>query len=149
MANERRIPNYRKMYPTATEEMIAVLRKGERKLQYQFYDLKAEKFLMDEEKQQAIFIPSREDSLERLMEAEVQFVDQDTNVEDYAIQKIMVQKLRDSLELLTAEEYELILALFFEGQTEREYAQNKGVYHNAIHKKKLRILEKLKNFLEK
>lgn len=149
MANERRIPNYRKMYPTATEEMIAVLRKGERKLQYQSYDLKAEKFLMDEEKQQAIFIPSREDSLERLMEAEVQFVDQDTNVEDDAIQKMMIQKLRESLELLTAEEYELILALFFEGQTEREYAQYKGVYHNAIHKKKLRILEKLKNFLEK
>ncbi|PKM67307.1 MAG: sigma-70 family RNA polymerase sigma factor [Firmicutes bacterium HGW-Firmicutes-2] len=149
MANERRIPNYRKMYPTATDEMIAVLRKGERKLQYQSYDLKAEKFLMDEEKQQAIFIPSREDSLERLMEAEVQFVDQDTNVEDDAIQKMMIQKLRYSLELLTAEEYELILALFFEGQTEREYAHNKGVYHNAIHKKKLRILEKLKNFLEK
>jgi len=149
MAKERRIPNYRKMYPTASEEVIAVLRQGERKLQYQEYDLKTERFVLDETKQVAFFIPSREDSLERLMGAEVQFVDPDTNVEEEAIRKLMVQKLRESLSLLTAEEYELILALFFENKTEREYAENLGVYHNAIHKKKLRILQKLKIILEK
>lgn len=149
MAKERRIPNYRKMYPTASEEVIAVLRQGERKLQYQEYDLKTERFVLDETKQVAFFIPSREDSLERLMDAEIQFVDPDTNVEEEVIRKLMVQKLRVSLSLLTTEEYELILALFFENKTEREYAENLGVYHNAIHKKKLRILQKLKIILEK
>jgi len=149
MAKERRIPNYRKMYPTASEEVIAVLRQGERKLQYQEYDLKTERFVLDETKQVAFFIPSREDSLERLMDAEIQFVDPDTNVEEEVIRKLMVQKLRESLSLLTTEEYELILALFFENKTEREYAENLGVYHNAIHKKKLRILQKLKIILEK
>ena len=149
MATERRIPNYRKMYPTASEEVIAVLRQSERKLQYQEYDLKVERFVLDEDKQKAFFIPSREDSLERLIEVEVQFEDEDTNVEEMAITTIMIQKLRESLSLLTTDEYELILALFFETKSEREYAENKGVYHNAIHKKKLRILQKLKKILEK
>ena len=45
-------------------------------------------------------------------------------------------------------EQELIRKLFYEGLTEREYAAEKGIYHNAVHKKKLRILEKLKKLLE-
>ena len=40
MAHERRIPNYRKMYPAASEEVIAVLRQSERRLQYLEYDIK-------------------------------------------------------------------------------------------------------------
>ena len=149
MATLKRIPNYRKMYPTASEEVIEVLRQSERRLQYLEYDIKVERFVMDETKQVAFFIPSREDSLERLIEAETQFEDHDINVEDEAIKMILIQKLKTSLGLLTADEYELIVALFFENKTEREYAQSKGVYHNAIHKRKLRILQKLKIFLEK
>ena len=149
MATMKRIPNYRKMYPTASEEVIEVLRQGERRLRYLEYDIKVERFVLDETKQVAFFIPSREDSLERLIEAEEQFVDEETNVEDEATNKVMIQKLKASLGLLTTDEYDLILALFFENKSEREYAQIKGVYHNAIHKKKLRILEKLKIFLEK
>ena len=44
--------------------------------------------------------------------------------------------------------YIIIEALFFEGKTEREYAKEKEIYHNAVHKKKIRILEKLKKILE-
>lgn len=149
MATMKRIPNYRKMYPTASEEVIEVLRQGERRLRYLEYDIKVERFVLDETKQVAFFIPSREDSLERLIEAEEQFVDEEIDVEDEAINKVMVQKLKASLDLLTADEYDLILALFFENKSVREYAQSKGVYHNAIQKKKLRILQKLKIFLEK
>jgi len=149
MAGERRVPNYRKLYPTASEDVIAVLRQSERKMQYQEYDLKIEKFAVNEEKQKAFFIQSREDSLERLAEAEVQFRDENTNVEAAAIKTIMIEKLLESLKLLTAQEYELIAALFYDGKTEREYAQGKGVYHNAIHKRKMRILRKLEKFLEK
>ena len=118
-------------------------------MQYQEYDLKAERFAVNEEKQKVFFIPGREDSLERLAEAEVQFRDENTNVEEAAIKTIMIEKLLESLKPLTAEEYELIVALFYDGKTEREYAQSKGVYHNAIHKRKMRILRKLEKFLEK
>jgi len=149
MAKEKRIPNYRKMYPEASEEVIALLRQGERKLLYHEYDLKVEKFVIDEEKKKAFFIKSREDSLERLMEEDVQFCDEDTNVEEIAIKAVMINKLHEGLNLLTKEEHQLITALFYEGMTEREYAEIKGVYHNAIHKRKTRILKKLENFLKK
>ena len=69
-------------------------------------------------------------------------------VDEQAIRQVMVDKLRDCLSLLSAEEQSLIYALFFEKLTERQYAEKQGVFHNAIHKKKKRILEKLKKLLE-
>lgn len=149
MAGKRKVPNYRKMYPAASEEVIAVLRQSERKMQYQEYDLKVERFVVNEEKQKVFFIPGREDSLERMEDEDVQFGDENTNVEEAAITAIMLEKLLESLKRLTVEEYELIFALYYEGKTEREYAQSKGNYHNAVHKRKIRILKKLEKFLEK
>lgn len=71
-----------------------------------------------------------------------------TDVSELVENKIMVDKLRECISLLSDDEKELVTALFFNGFTEREYAKKKGVYHNAIHKKKLRILSKLKKLLE-
>lgn len=147
MAGERRVPNYRKLYPAASEEVIAVLRQSERKMQYQEYDLKTEKFAVNKDKQKVFFIPSREDSLERLQEAEVQFRDENTNVEEAAIRAAMIKRLRESLKLLDAEEYELITALFYEGKSEREYAEQCGISRTTLQYRKYRILEKLKNIL--
>ena len=42
MAKAGRLPDFRKMYPEASEEIISVLKETERKMQYQEYDLKAE-----------------------------------------------------------------------------------------------------------
>lgn len=147
MAGERRVPNYRKLYPAASEEVIAVLRQSERKMQYQEYDLKTEKFAVNKDKQKVFFIPSREDSLERLVEAEVQFRDENTNVEEAAITVAMIKRLRERLKLLDAEEYELITALFYEGKSEREYAEQCGISRTTLQYRKYRILEKLKNIL--
>lgn len=148
MSNERRIPDYRRMYPTASEEVIAVLKKSERKLQYQEYDLKVEKFVLDEEKQKVFFIQSREDSLERLIEADVQFEDEDSNVEDIVIKTIMIQKLKENVELLNHDEIEMINALFYKGYTEREYAKITGIPQKTINDRKLRTLRKLKKLME-
>ncbi len=148
MAHERRIPNYRKMYPTASEEVIAVLRQSERRLQYLEYDLKVERFVLDETKQVAFFIPSREDSLERLINADVQFVDEETDVEEIAIKNVMIAKLNESLGLLSEDELEMIHALFYQGLTEREYAKNVGIPQKTINDRKARILRKLKKLLE-
>lgn len=70
------------------------------------------------------------------------------DIAEQVTNQMMLDKLRDGLGLLTEDEMELIEALFYKGMTEREYAQKNGVYHNAIHKKKMRILRKLKTFLE-
>lgn len=60
----------------------------------------------------------------------------------------MTDKLARCLFLLPEDEQELIRKLFYEGLTEREYAAEKGIYPNAVHKKKVRILGKLKKLLE-
>ena len=38
MAKPGKLPDFRKMYPEASEEVIEVLRETERKMQYQEYD---------------------------------------------------------------------------------------------------------------
>lgn len=47
MAKAGRLPDFRKMYPEASEEIISVLKETERKMQYQEYDLKAEQAVLD------------------------------------------------------------------------------------------------------
>lgn len=76
-------------------------------------------------------------------------VDLETNVEEQVTNKIILEQLHNAFLLLSEEEKEVITAIFKNNLTERELAKKKGVYHNAIHKQKNRILEKLKNFLNK
>ncbi len=71
--------------------------------------------------------------------------------EDVAVQverKMMIEKLHHVLPLLSEDERNLIIALFFERYTEREYATAIGISQVAVHKRKHRILEKLKKILE-
>lgn len=77
------------------------------------------------------------------------FADTKTNVEATVINKMTVAELRKAFLLLSPDERELITAIYIQNLTEREYAKQKGVYHNAVHKRKLRILEKLKKFLDR
>lgn len=69
-------------------------------------------------------------------------------LDEQVIRQIMLDKLRHALLLLSEDEQELMHRLFIENLSEREYAAQKGVYHNAIHNKKMRILKKLKKFLD-
>ena len=149
MAKAYRIPDYKKMYPEAGEEVIAVLRTTERKMQYQEYDLKTEQTVINQEDQTITTIPSREDSLERLAEQEVQFAADTEGVEETVLRRLQYAQLHKAISLLSDDERELVDRLFFQGQTEREAAADMGIYRNAVHKRKNRILEKLKNFLEK
>ncbi len=149
MAKAYRIPDYRKMYPEAGEEVISLLRTTERKMQYQEYDLKTEQTVISQENRTITTIPSREDSLERLAEQEVQFAGEAESVEETVLRKLQYEQLHKALSLLPDDERELIDRLFFQGQTEREAAEYMGIYRNAVHKRKNRILKKLKNFFEK
>lgn len=148
MAKPYKIPDFRKMYPEASEEVIAVLRTTERKMQYQEYDLKTEHTVVDQESQTVCVIPSREDSYERLIEQNAQFPEDADSVEEVVFKKLRHEQLREALSFLPDDEQELIRQLFFLERTEREVAEMLGVYHNAVHKKKVRILKKLKKFLQ-
>ncbi len=149
MAKPYKIPDFRKMYPEASEEVIAVLRTSERKMQYQEYDLKRERSIVDPATGEQITIPSKEDSYERLQEMAIQFPEEDDSVEDQILQKIEFERLHKAILELSKEEQWLIHKLYFEEQTEREVAKQMSIYHNAVHKQKKRILEKLKKLLEK
>lgn len=147
MARPYKIPDFRKMYPEAGEEVIAVLRTTERKMQYQEYDLKTERTIIDHKTQTVQVIPSREDSYERLLEQEVQFAGE-SQTEELAIQNLQFEQLYKALSRLREDEQYLIKQMFFEERTERELAEELSIYHNAVHKRKNRILKKLKNILE-
>lgn len=148
MAKPYRIPDFRKLYPEASEEVIAVLRTTERKMQYQEYDLKAEQSIVNQEGQTVKVIPSREDSYERLLEQEVQFGEESIGTEDAALRNMEIQQLHKALSLLSDDERYLIEQLYFHERTERELAGELGIYHNAVHKRKKLILDKLKKILD-
>lgn len=133
-----------------TDEVYDAYMKGDRKMRYFESDLKAERFLLDKEGQIRQIIPSREDSLDRLMDDNAeQFADQQESVEDVVFRRFSVERLYAALELLTEKERSLINAFFFDEMTEREVARVLGISQPAVHKQKNKILKKLKVFLEK
>ena len=122
VAKPYKIPYFEKMYPDASKEVIHVLKTTERKMQYQEYDLKREKCIVDAKNNKVTVIPSREDSYERLIELDIPFLDAGEKVEDQVIQKIQCEMLHKALSFLSEEEEKLIRLLFFEERTEREVA---------------------------
>lgn len=133
-----------------TDEVYDAYMKGDRKMRYFESDLKAERFLLDKEGQIRQIIPSREDSLDRLMDDNAeQFADQQESVEDVVFRRFSIERLYAALELLTEKERSLINALFFDEMKEREVACVLGISQPAVHKQKNKILKKLKVFLEK
>ncbi len=71
-------------------------------------------------------------------------MDPNINPEEEAEHNIMIEMLLSLFQELSMEEQALIKAIYFDGLSEREYAARLGVYPNAVHKRKCKILEKLK-----
>ena len=137
------------MLVEVTKEVFTDYMRGERKKKYMEVDLTTERVILNVDGTIKKVFPSREDSLERLIEDNArQFADKSVDVEENALRNILIEKLHIALSMLSEDEYALIYALYFENQTEREYAEKLGVYRNAIHVRKNKILKKLKKFLK-
>ncbi|GLC80734.1 sigma-70 family RNA polymerase sigma factor [Lacrimispora brassicae] len=149
MAKFRKRTNYRKKYPDLSNEVIEVLEKSDRKMEYQQYDLKVERCQIDGTNQSVTYIPSREDSYERLIEGNRQFAADQESVEDAAVNALLIEKMLSSLKLLTPQEQELITELFFVGKSEHQLAAETGIPRMTIHNRKRRILAHLKKLMEK
>ncbi|WP_041272558.1 hypothetical protein [Desulfitobacterium hafniense] len=149
MAKYAKRTNYRKTYPGLSEEVVEVLEKSDRKMEYQQYDLKAERYRIDYTKQTVAHAPSREDSYERLLEENRQFADEGERVEDAAVKAVMLEKMRICLDLLTLEEQKLITELFFKGKSERQLSRETSTPHMTIHDRKIKILGKLKKLIDR
>lgn len=74
-----------------SKELYETYYKGQRKEKYFTHDLKQEHTKVDKETGEMIVIPSREDSYERLLEAEKQFAEETEKVEDVAVRAVMLE----------------------------------------------------------
>ena len=75
-------------------------------------------------------------------------VDSAPDVVEQVEKRIMLEKLWASLALLSEEELKMLISLFYLEMTERDLAREYQISQVAIHKRKQRLLEKLKNLLE-
>lgn len=90
------------------------------------------------------------DTLEKNgMYIQERIADETVNVEEEAIHNMMIEKLRKGLSALSDEELYIIDHLIYQERTERELAKKLNISQNAVHIRKVKILEKLKKFLEK
>ncbi len=122
--------------------------RSKRRDRYYEQDIKTETAIYDGSGSIIAYAPSKEDSLNRLIEAGADFEDVCDSVEDVALTLVMVEKLRECLNLLTTSERALIQALFLEGKTERKYAQEAGIPRKTINNRRRAIIAKLKKLLK-
>ena len=112
-----------------SKELYETYYKGQRKEKYFTHDLKQEHTKVDKETGEMIVIPSREDSYERLLEAEKQFAEE---AEDVAVRAVMLEKLNEALHTLTDEETAIIHALFYQEISEVELAKKLGIARTTL-----------------
>lgn len=103
-----------------------------------------DKRFFDNEIQMSSLIGGECDSYENFRE----FVDYEDTPENAAIEEMLRQSLHNILNLLPPEDYELVYDLYYRDRTEPECARKLGISQQAVHKRKKRILRKLKNFLD-
>lgn len=144
MAQFKKKTNYRGKYPGLSKEIIMVMEKSDRKMEYQQYDLKVERFQVNYTKQTVTYIPSREDSYDRLLEENRQFAVESEAVENIVVKAVMIEKMLTCLKLLTLEEQELITQLFFKNKSEHQLSRETGIPRMTLHDRKVKILGKLK-----
>lgn len=140
-------PDYKKIYPGVdiSPLVLKTLQQSDRKMKYMEVEIKQGIFKQDT----ADFSPSREDSLERLREEKrIEFPSSERSPEEIAVHNDEIDRLCKALQELKPEEYDLIHALFFEGLTEREYAEKTRTAPMTVHNRKVQIQKKLKNLLE-
>ena len=127
-----------------SEEVYRVYKHFERKEEYFTYDLKAEKF----SRKTASFLPSREDSYERLLEANQQFVIQEVSVQVQVEKLLDAEMVKKALSFLNPEERELINLLFYQEKTEQEVGILLHISQQAVNKRKQAVLIKLRKLLK-
>lgn len=133
-----------------TNEVYTAYTKGQRKMKYFEKDLKVEHVLKDKNGNITGIIPSREDSLERLIDDNsIQFYDVSKSVECSAQINDDVENLHIAMQELTIEELNIIKMLFYDEMTERDTAKILGISQAAVNKRKHRILKKLKKIIKK
>lgn len=79
---------------------------------------------------------------------DVFIADERVNVEEEIVHKLLLDKLKNAVSKLSAEELLLIDLLYSKLKTEREISKITGIPQRTICYRKKKIIERLKNFLE-
>ena len=147
---DRYYPDYLRKYPGIERrpEVLRELRKSDRKMKYIEDDLKSEGFIEDQKKEIAAFIPSREDSYERLLEEEKRQFSDGSDLEELVLLHDDILKLRRALLQLEDDELELIEALYFKELSERQMSLQTGIPQKTINDRKRKIIAKLNEFFK-
>lgn len=87
-------------------------------------------------------------SLDRIIDAGVEFASDEPLVEDVIVNQLLLEALAKALQTLSDDERMLISALFFEERAERDVAQELGLPKSTIHHKKNSLLKKLKKIFD-
>lgn len=127
-----------------SDEIHEYLTTSDRQMRYCDEDRKQSDWDIDMENEKVTEIPSREDSFERLTDIGKELADITSDFREQAIKKVMLDQ---ALSKLSDEEYYLITQLFYLQRTERDMADELGLFRNAVHSQKQRILKKLKKLL--
>lgn len=129
-----------------SEEIYKEYYKMRRRERYMEEDIKVGRIDIDPETGEPTFIPSKEDSIERLMELGADFVDEQPSIEDILCDKAALLILQEALKELNHEEQELIQALYHKNLTVREVAKQENTSHVTVIKRRDKILAKLRKF---
>ena len=90
---------------------------------------------------------SLEASIEKGIQLEYALASEEESIEYSIILKEMIAKMLECLTLLADNEKQLIDALYFKGKSEYQIAAQLGITQQAVHKRKVKILFKLKKLM--
>lgn len=102
-----------------------------------------DKSFFKHEIQMSALVGGQENAYENFRE----FVSDANNMQETIERQFLIEKLHKALESLNETDYKIIYLLFHDCLSERECAEILGVSQPVLHRKKHRILKKLKNFL--
>lgn len=129
-----------------SEEIYREYYKMRRRERYLEEDIKVGRIEIDPETKVPLFIPSKEDSLERLMELGADFSAEQPKIEDILCAKDNLLILKAALKELKREELALIQNLYYKNLTAREIARQENISHVAVVKRHKKVLDKLRKF---
>jgi DNA-directed RNA polymerase specialized sigma24 family protein len=85
-------------------------------------------------------------SLDRFLAEGFEIADP-VNLAEMVAEKMLLEELNKALKELEPEERSLIEAIFYDGRTERDYADEIGLLHQSVNKRKQKIMVELRRHM--
>lgn len=143
-------PDYEKIYPGIEKrpDILRVLRASDRKMRYMETDLKSERFVMDQENQTIVFLPSREISLEQLTEDEQRQFSDGLKPDEQIQHQEELRQLRQALHSLEKEYQLLLYYRYWEDMSQEDVAKLLSLSQQAVSYRERHALRQLKKIVQ-